>query len=177
MKIKYEIMEPPFFKSFYDMNAKEAKEIFNFYTSQIPIRIKYLESFVSKNADCDIYFDYSRESIIKFWDWYGDLLVEQHNNHPVEGNPLNLSFDVLGIGSDFAMYFGELFIKEHPKIHWGYKNKPKSNFFLNRPALLGFQDNVVYCPEHSISMCVRRALEEKNPYEVINIFDIWSKYI
>lgn len=170
-------MEPPFFKSFYEMNAKEAKEIFNFYISQIPIRIQYLESFLTKNFDCDICFDYSRESLVNFWDWYSDLLVEEQKNHPVAGNPLNLSFDILGMGSDFAMYFGELFIKEHPKIFWGYKNKPKSNFFLNRPALLGFQDNIVYCPEHSISICVRRALEKKNSFEILKIFEFWEEYI
>ena len=175
-KLSYEIWQPNFFKPHAEMNKKEAKAYFDDYISQIPERIAYLENYLKDQGQNQIALDYSLASLVTFWDWYGDLLTKEQKENYTEGTPLNIPFEILGIGADFAMYFGELFIKHHPNIEWGFITKPKSNFLLHRPQLIGFQRDLHYCPEHSISICVRRALQEKNPNEVKRMFDVWSEW-
>lgn len=143
------------------MTAREANQYFKYYVSQIPIRIAYLQNFLDKNADKKIRLDFTENSLVEFWDWYGDLLVEQQKTDYQENTPLHLSYGVLGISSDFAMYFGELFVQKHPTITWGYLKNPKNNLFFHRPSLMGFQHNLCYCPEQTISVLVCQALEEK----------------
>ncbi len=177
MKIQYQYMIPPFFRPYKEMTAREANQYFEYYVSQIPIRIEYLQNFLDKNVDKKIRLDFTENSLVEFWDWYGDLLVEQQKTDYQENTPLHLSYGVLGISSDFAMYFGELFVQKHPTIRWGYLKKPKNHLFFHRPALMGFQHNLCYCPEQTISVLVCSALEEKNPNEVLDAIHAWEKRI
>ena len=177
MEIHYQYMMPPFFKPYHEMTANEAKQYFEYYISQIPNRINYLQNFLESNANKLIELDFTKKSLVEFWDWYENLLVEQKETNYTEGTPLNLSYDVLGISSDFAMYFGETFVRNHSSIYWGYKKKPKSNFYLNWPSLLGFQKNLVHCPENSISILVSRSLEKKDKNATLKLYSTWEEWI
>jgi hypothetical protein len=42
---------------------------------------------------------------------------------------------------DIGMYMGQVFVHNNPRIHWGYYEKPKTDFFVNQPLLLGFEDS------------------------------------
>lgn len=159
------------------MTDREADQYFEYYVSRNPIRIEYLQNFLDKNVDKKIRLDFTENSLVAFWDWYGDLLVEQQKTDYQENTPLHLSYGVLGISSDFAMCFGEMFIQKNPAIRWGYLKKPKNNFFFQRPSLMGFQQNLCYCPEHTIGVLVRNALKEKNPNEILDTVKAWEKRI
>ena len=177
MGIQYQYMIPPFFRPYKEMTDREANQYFEYYISQIPIRIAYLQNFLDKNADKKIKLDFTENSLVEFWDWYGDLLVEQQKTDYQENTPLHLSYGVLGISSDFAMYFGELFVRKNPTIRRGYLKKPKNNLFFHRPSLMGFQHNLCYCPEQTISVLVCRALKEKNSNAVCDIVKSWEEMI
>lgn len=168
-------MIPPFFRPYKEMTAREANQYFKYYVSQIPIRIAYLQNFLDKNADKKIRLDFTENSLVEFWDWYGDLLVEQQKTDYQENTPLHLSYGVLGISSDFAMYFGELFVQKNPTITWGYLKKPKNNLFFHRPSLMGFQHNLCYCPEQTISVLVCRALKEKIQMQFVTLLNLGKK--
>lgn len=175
MKIQYQYMMPPFFRPYKEMTAREANQYFEYYVSQIPIRIEYLQNFLDKNVDKKIRLDFTENSLVEFWDWYGDLLVEQQKTDYQENTPLHLSYGVLGISSDFAMYFGELFVQKHPTIRWGYLKKPKNHLFFHRPSLMGFQHNLCYCPEQTISVLVCSALEEKIQMKFLTLYMLGKK--
>lgn len=51
MKIQYQYMMPPFFKPYKEMTDREANQYFEYYVSQIPIRIAYLQNFLDNNVD------------------------------------------------------------------------------------------------------------------------------
>ena len=51
MGIQYQYMIPPFFKPYEKMTVREAEQYFEYYVSQIPIRIEYLQNFLDKNVD------------------------------------------------------------------------------------------------------------------------------
>lgn len=157
------------------MTDREANQYFEYYVSQIPIRIAYLQNFLDNNVDKKIRLDFTENSLVEFWDWYGDLLVEQQKTDYQENTPLHLSYGVLGISSDFAMYFGELFVQKHPTITWGYLKKPKNNLFFHRQSLMGFQHNLCYRPEQTISVLVCSALEEKIQMKFLTLYMLGKK--
>ena len=58
------------------MTANEAKQYFEYYISQILNRINYLQEFLESNANKLIELDFTKKSLVEFWDWYENLLVE-----------------------------------------------------------------------------------------------------
>lgn len=130
------------------MTVREADQYFEYYVSQIPIRIEYLQNFLDKNVDKKIRLDFTENSLVEFWDWYGDLLVEQQKTDYQENTPVHLSYGVLGMGSDFAMYFGEMFIQKNPTIRWGYLKNPKIIF--SSRDLLSWDFSIIYAIALSI---------------------------
>ena len=153
-KLHYEVLIPPIIKPFELLNGAEAKEYFNWYIEHIPERVNYLQTY-SK-----VELDYSMNSLIEIWKWFlknasiektpqkrMKSLMEELKNSPreiakgiIEENKRQFSLETEYIIRDIAMYFGEVCVKNHNSIYWGYHTDIKKDSFANKPILMGFED-------------------------------------
>lgn len=171
MNVNYQIMEPPVFKPFEDMTKQEAKEYFNFFCEQIPIRIAYLQNWLNENTKEKVQLDYTEHSLVAFWTWFTEFAIDQKEKHFTENTPLNLPYAVLGIADDFSIYYGEYVIKHYPNVRWGYNGTAKHYVYYNQPVLRNFEhrkDEI--CPSVAIAGRVRRIFEEPNPNAILEMY-------
>ncbi len=155
----YTWMAPPFeMKPFNEMNKKEAQQYFEWYTGEIPERIKILDEL----TEDWVTLDYTKESLIDLFSWYLKVItiremseeeigaeLEQYSQYPKHiyddmkqellENPVDLEKIDYAIAMDIAIYYGETIRKNYPQVKWTYFTKPKSYVYLNEP-LLHFQD-------------------------------------
>ncbi len=177
--IDYEYMLCPFeFKDFEEMKKKEAEEYFNWYVSEVDNRINYLNEYIKKDTNNNVSFlDYTPESLIPLWNWFQTKItfVEESKEEierkakefPKElqyiayENTKKPSVQTLGITTDVANYFAEVFRKNNPSIYWGYFTKPKNHISVNEPVLLGFVRKDNLNPRLITYNCIWKTLDVK----------------
>lgn len=188
----YEMMVPPFETVRFDeMNKKQAQEYFDWYMSQIDIRISTLLNAVKIDGG-NYDFDYSVDSLIPIWKWYENKIqFRKLDESEYESQILrypewmktyisdkDLSFETLTYCTDVSIYFAEVIIRNNNgKIKWGYFTKPKNRFSVNEPVLLGFKDNDDLNPRLIVENCTRKSAKEKMDDRLLKIYNTWMKYI
>lgn len=151
----YTWMVPPFeMTPFSEMNKKEAQRYFDWYTGEIPERMKILDEL----TEDWVTLDYTKESLIDLFSWYlkvitiGEMSEEeigarleeysqypQHIYHDMKEEllkyPVELEKIDYAIAMDIGIYYGETIRRNYPQVKWTYFTKPKSYVFLNKPVL------------------------------------------
>lgn len=84
---------------------------------------------------------------------------------------------------DIGIYFGQVFLNNHSNIKWGFYTKPKTDFFVNLPVLLGFEDRsfqhsfkLNFEPTHMV--CVQAANIFDDTQKETDLYDLylnWTK--
>ena len=160
-KPEYEIVVPPLSKPFKQLSKTEAQAFFDWHMSKLEERIDYLRTHTKLNLD------YSPKSLVPLWKWF--LKRAEIEDTPqarlqtleqkltqasspftetvLRENARQLSFETECIIRDIAMYLGEMFVKSHPSVYWGFYTTPKTDIFVNHPLLLGFPNSTF--PERS----------------------------
>lgn len=202
-EIKYDVLIPPLSKRIEDLTPKETKIFFEWYIGQIPKRVEYLASYVAGQLNIDSHqIDYSPESLILVWKWFlGIAQTERTPKERIEGLcnlyvdlPITLRDYILNesreqfslqteyILRDIGMYLGEVFVKNSQCIHWGYYTKPKTDFYVNTPLLLGFEDNrfeppfkMTFEPIHMVGVQAANIWDktQKNT----DLFELYQKWL
>ena len=160
--LSYEICIPPLKKPFSRLTHQETEEYFQWHLSHLSERISYLSSVVSNSlAIHQSELDLSPGSLLPLWSWFLAVaeieptpmarlmeLDQQYHTHSeqIRAYLLDQSQDQFSLETEFilrdvGMYLGEVFTKNEPGICWSYYEKPKSDFFVNMPVLLGFEDS------------------------------------
>lgn len=83
------------------------------------------------------------------------------------------------------MYFGEVFVKNHPSIHWGFYTSPKSDAFVNHPVLFGFPNEVFpekkgvpLVPLHVVRIRALRLLDHAaGEKDLLSLYELWEDKI
>ncbi len=186
----YEMMIPPFeVMDFMEMNQKQVKEYFDWYTGQINHRISLLYNTIK--ADSGITLDYSINSLIPLWNWYEDKIsyrklediefekiLNKYPNWMKEYvNNMNLSWETLTYCMDIALYFAEVIIKHNNTIYWGYFTKPRNRADVNQPVLLGFKYDKNLNPRLILENCTRRSGRERLKTRLYDMYYTWMNYI
>lgn len=150
-------MEPPIeFEDFSELKKKDAKIIFDWFTSNIQERVNLLKMLYEYDGHDKAALDYSVESLDKIWAWFVSL-INLYTYHilkrdvpkerlPNEGsfiydfiNDSKLCVLLTAISTDIGIYLGETFIKNNPSAKWDFMSKPKDATFVNKPALSKFK--------------------------------------
>ena len=161
-KLDYEILIPPLTKPMSEFSSAETKTFFDWYMNEVPKRIEYVAVMCSKYLDINpSNMDLSPESLTHIWQWFLEIaeiertpnsqlkhIKEQYKDFPfsfseylVNESKEQFSLKTEYIIRDIGMYMGQVFVHNNPRIHWGYYEKPKTDFFVNVPLLLGFEDS------------------------------------
>jgi hypothetical protein len=151
--MEYDILVPPIeVDDFSKLKKKEAQIIFNWFFSEIPERLEYLHQlYKAGGGKGDL--DYTPDSLISLWEWFLRQ-IDGLSKHPDEVKQLYGSSDnlflkdfaghekletlVMSICTDIAIYVGEVFVRNHEQVKWGFVTKPKVMDYANKPALTGF---------------------------------------
>lgn len=184
-------MIPPLrFESFGDMNKKEAQEHFEWYISEAPRRIKQLKDFVDKfDLDKRVEFDYSPQSLVDLWSWYvknveildkseTELANEIKSINPLIKNHIRnnkISTMWLAIALDIGIYLAECMIRNNENLKWDVLFKPKSLMCVNKPVIIGFQNDLQMDTSNLIFIQTRKILKgQKKESALIELFNNWQ---
>lgn len=187
----YPMMIPPFeMVGFSEMTKKQARAYFDWFVNEIPVRIKILMGAIEvsgvKNME---QFDMTPESLSPLWAWLKDR-IKSIPKSPEEMNELRstlpdwifedisdwkLDFETLAMAADVSLYFAEVFLRKYPHLQWDFKNKPKSDVYVNKPVVVGFKNAPLHPPTVVVNLCSSH-VEGKNK-DLLTLYEVWSKFL
>ena len=179
-KLTYDICIPPLKKNIALLNEKETKDYYDWYLKTISSRIDYLTDVCSEEMKISKKtIGFSPESLLIIWKWFLQKAETEKNDKGERQLDLQTEYIVRDIG----MFVGELFCSIYDNIHWGYYMEPKTDFFVNRPLLMGFKDNcvsppfdAVFEPIHMVGVQAAKILFNKSTdKDLYNVFAKWSE--
>ncbi|GEK35703.1 hypothetical protein [Kurthia sibirica] len=153
--MNYPYMYPPFnLKDFESMSLGEAQQYFDWYTAEIPSRMRFLKQMIAGKFE----LDFSSKSLIPLFTWYlttinryklsdselhEKLTWFRHQNElsyevaeiQLLSNPIDIMLEDYALAMDIAIYYGEVLIHNYPQVGWTFFTKPKSFVHLNEPIL------------------------------------------
>lgn len=172
---------------FAEMKKKQAEQYLQWYVDTIDIRINNLEMYIKENKG-DFCLDKTPESLIKLWEWFEPHIVlckkteeeiqAEILNYPkwmhdiIRQNTSKISLNTLIIAYDISAYLGEVIIKNHPQIKWGYLSKPKRLHGVNRPRLLGFEAGLSVYTYGRVEVCIRKSIKSPDKMYLYNAYEI-----
>lgn len=195
-KLDYDILIPPLEKPIQFLSKSEAQKYFAWYISNLDERIRYLEAF-SK-----VRLDYTPESLIPLWNWFlknakiektpkarvneleAQLAVHGRafTKTVIANNGCQLSLKTEYIILDIAMYFGQVFVKNHPEVYWEFYTTPK-DAFTNHPVLMGFPNEIFpnkkgvpLPPHHIVRVQATKILRNSaSKHDLLSIYEVWAE--
>ena len=198
----YSILVPPLSKEIDKLNADEAEDFFKWYQDRIQERIDYLSCF------CLDYLKLKREklkfepqSLVYIWECFlkvAEIEVKLENKTTdikddkkksvdmfEDYDARQLSLQTEYILRDIGMYLGEMFVKYHPQIYWSFYTEPKTDFFVNQPLLLGFEDKeftppfqMEFEPIHMVGVQAANLFDgTQKKTDLLNLYRKWEKYL
>lgn len=201
-KITYSILIPPLSKEIAKLNANEANNYFKWYQSKIQERIDYLSYFCIDYLNLkQEKLEFEPQSLLYIWECFlkvAEIETKSENvdinmkdykrkSEGVFGNDdtRQLSLQTEYILRDIGMYVGELFVKYHPQIYWSFYTEPKTDFFVNQPLLLGFEDKeftppfqMEFEPIHMVGGKAANLLDgTQKKTDLLNLYRKWEEYI
>ena len=180
--IPYDICIPPIRKPFPLLNSEEVKEYFQWYIGKIPERIHYLSYMIAQDFGLnESQINLLPDSLIIVWKWF--LGVANTEISDASGMQLDLQTEY--IIRDIGMFLGELFHSQYKSISWSYFESPKTDLFVNKPILIGFQDNSVSPPYHAVfepihmvrTQACKVLSDRQSEYDLINLYRKWTSKI
>ena len=199
--VEYNVEFPPMGVDYDSWNNKTAKEYFEWYISQIPLRTEYLCNRVSSDLKIDIsLLDFSPESLNIIWEWYlKTAIIKKCDTKETEKqketelyrlvgessiNYEELSLNSLLIQRDIGMYLAEVFLTECKALSWTYMHESPSkkikDIFNNKPQLTGFlynSEEVMFEPIHMVGVQGANLLD--NTHKASDLYDLylmWSRF-
>lgn len=192
--MEYSLMTPPFkMKDFEKMSDKEAREHFEWYLSEISVRLDLLESAINSLKSLDrVKLDFSRESLLIVWDWYLENVQivqkseEAYQNELLNSNSMTKDFikreeipkGWLSVAMDISIYFSECLVKNQEHLNWGIVTKPKSLACVNKPVIVGFKNDMKLDATNLLFVLTRKILKgDKKRDALIKLYDNWLNQI
>lgn len=192
--MEYLLMSPPFeIKDFDKMSKSEAKEHFNWYTKEIPNRVKLLNRAIEiTDLDLQVNLDYKKESLVALWKWYlNNVEVVEKTNEEIDveiisANKMTKQFvrkgkiatGWLAVAMDISIYFAECLIKEHQELTWGVVTRPKSLAYVNKPVVVGFSNGMELDATNILFVQTRKILKGVQDEQALQkLFENWEKQL
>ncbi|MGO1059172.1 hypothetical protein ACTL32_08595 [Planococcus sp. FY231025] len=194
--MNYPFMEPPFeFESFEKMTKKEAQLHYDWYMEEVPKRLELLKmAYVYTGGGDKEDLDFTPLSLVNLWKWFllqiesapksAEDLAEERLNAPdwlhesLMENTEKPSEGTVCIAMDIAIYFNEVLIRNHGDLSWGYRTKPKTVEYLNRPVTIGFSNTLTLDPREILYNLTLRSINgESDEKALYNLYKAWSEFV
>lgn len=196
-KQPYSALLLPFDKAVESLSKEEAQAYFDWYLGKIDERVDYLRRVTRLSLD------FSPVSLVPLWAWFlrhaeiektpeerNTELRERLGNHDplfaesiIAGNRCQLTTETEYMIQDIAKYFGQVFVKNHACVHWGYYTSPKWDESVNQPVIMGFPNQIYpqkpgvpLQPEHIVYIQATKLLRSSaDKRDLYNIYSVWAE--
>ncbi len=191
--MKYSIIQPPFTLDFRNMDKVEAKNYFNWFMDQMPIRIHELEFAVQSVASYENWrADFTLESLEKLGQFfYEHIEIRRRTEKEVEAiyirapdwfrnvdvEDWELTNRSFSLAIDIGMYLSQVFERNLVGLEWILVKKPKSDISYQQPVLKG-TGKLVFNPVHITTILAYGfAKQNKSPERLRGIYDNWANLL
>lgn len=147
----YSNIQPPFTLQFREMPKAELKVYFDWFMSQIPVRLPILEAAVKATPGFENWSaDFTPESLKALGNWFATQVetrpyTEEELTALKQGVPSWVPIDdyqltnkTFSLAVDIAMYWSEVFKRNFPSLRWDQILKGKRDINYGQPVLVGF---------------------------------------
>ena len=173
----YNFIIPPIEVPIARMNSKQSKEYFDWFVNMAPQRGKYLFNYCIKKTG-GVFNIWEGESLRGIWKWF----LNNAETEVIPEERFSLKTELLLM--DIGMYVGTMF-DVNTKAYWGYYRKPKSDFYVNQPVLLGFKDRsfdppfkMVFEPIHMVHVQAANIWDKTSSEDdLLNLYNQWKSYL
>lgn len=186
----YIIISPPFTLQFTEMSKAELKAYFDWFLSQIPIRLSILESYVKETPGFESWSaNFTAASLKALGEWYaGQVKTRPRNQDELEEIKQNLSFPVpvsddeltnktFSLAIDVAMYFSEVLKRNFSSLHWDLILKDKRYADYGQPVLIGFGNVPLNPVSIMVVFAYGIAKKSKTGVRLFELYDYWSSRV
>ncbi len=134
--IDYQVLIPPIDKEIRTLSETEAKQYFDWYVKQCPVRSVYLLQKAGVVSGAYDRIVYTPDSLKKIWAWFQRIAAVGKDKDGEKKLTLLTEYIIRDVG----MYLGETLTHNFSSLSWGYFTKPRNDFFVNTPGIMGFCD-------------------------------------
>jgi len=187
--MEYSIVQPPFSLSFWEKDTKEAQAYYDWFLESIPVRISVLEKAIQTTEgyqDKDL--NLTPESLKWLGCWFSDQVeVRKRTEHEmktiydeapewfkqVEIDDWELTERTFSLAFDIGMYFGNVLLKNNPKLQWTMVTKPKKYTHVKQPIIEGLS-NMKLNPVAIMITCAYSFIRKNDgPNLLSELYDNW----
>jgi hypothetical protein len=191
--MEYKIIQPPFTLEFRIMSREVAKDYFDWFKEQIPVRIRILEQAVQSTAGYEDWeADDMPESLEKLGQWFYEHVETRKRTkgekdaiyskapkwfRSVEIQDWELTNRTLSLTMDIGMYLGRVFEKNLPGLKWVMVKKPKNDANYQQPVLVGTGKRELN-PVWILVVCAYSLADNtRGPERLRELYDIWANLL
>lgn len=191
--MEYKVIQPPFTLEFRKMSRQEAKDYFDWFIKQIPIRTNVLEQAVqSTDGYEDWLANYKPESLERLGLWFYEHVEtrertkeereEIYRKAPdwfksVEIEDYELTNRTFSLAMDIGMYLSQVFEKNLAGLKWEMVTKPKNDAYYQQPVLAGTGKRRFNPVWILVTLAYVFARRSKGPERLRELYDIWAKLL
>ena len=187
----YEIIKLPVESRLRVMSDDESILLFDWVLSNQYERIDQLVSYV--NVTTDHYFgaDCTPESLKVLGEWFSRMIrTRPKSDEEIEkeraGLPASLHYQIddreftentYSLILDIALYFSQVFLRNHPQIAWEICKSGSMNVDYNQPVLTGFGKKHLN-PVRIIDVAAGGMHSGKHSgHRLFELYEIWKRYL
>lgn len=188
--MNYSIIQPPFTLQFREMPKADLKAYFNWFLSQIPVRLPILELAVKETSGFENWSaDFTPASLKALGEWYAaQVETRPRSQEELAEIKQNLSFSVpisdreltnktFSLAIDVAMYLSEVLKRNFPSLRWDLILKDKRYADYGQPVLIGF-GSVPFNPVHiMIVLAYGLVNKTKSGARLLELYNYWSSQV
>jgi hypothetical protein len=172
------------------MSKADLKAYFDWFLTQIPIRLSILESYVKETPGFEGWSaNFTSASLKTLGQWYADH-VETRPRNQVEMEEIkrNLSFQMpvsgdeltnktFSLAIDVAMYFSEVLKRNFSGLHWDLNLKDKRFVDYGQPVLLGFGNVPLNPVSIMVVLAYGIAARDNSGERLFELYEYWSSRV
>lgn len=189
--MEYQVIRPPQLVNFREMDGKQAREYFNWFISQIPIRVVQLKRYIQSTQEYERWeADYTSESLNLLGKWFCDQIkTRQRSSEDIEtiyaNSPewfrniqipdFDLSKVTVSISFDVGVYLSQVIITNVQGLRWEIVTKPKKDVNFHQPVLTN-GGYLVFNPVGIVLTYAYGIVQgTKGPNRLRELYEIWAK--
>jgi hypothetical protein len=189
MEADYRVIKPPYPLNFREMSREQAKEYFDWFKSQIPIRNEKLAKYVQSTPDFQEWKDnFTPQSLDNLGKWFynhveirkrsKEEILAIYSNSPdwfsnIDIPDYDLSSASISLAIDVGMYLSRVMEMNVPELNWIMVTRPKKDVDYQQPVLSG-QGYQVFNPVRIVlTYAYGIARKSKGPERLRELYEIW----
>ena len=188
--MEYEVIQPPFTLTFWEMPKNESRRYFEWFMQVMPDRIRQLSNAVQASPGFEDWQPNGHaESLNLLGEWFANQVTvrprteeeiknkEAKSKFPIEIPREELTSRTFSLAMDVGMYLSQVFLENHPSLKWELPLSSQKFIDYGQPVLVKFRTAPFNPVRMIVTFAYGVAQHTKNGDGMKRIYEIWSKQI